>query len=196
MIEFAYLFIFRCLSGAQNGFGYAKNATGRTICTGLMALFIGWAFVQFQPYTTLLKWFSLGWLAFGLVGTIGVEDFFHDQFNLFLKDLHLWEIVATAGVVLAWVAAGGNLIYIFASVYPSLLIHKGFVNMGNGLDFWDHRTDDETGNTFSIPWLGIKVPRLSLKTRIGIAVISLLAVIVNATSLNYKITFQDIVPWF
>lgn len=207
MIEFIYLFLFRCLSGAQNGFGYAKNDIWRMVFGGLMVLAIGFTVWLFQPYNTLLKWFSLAWLALGLLGTWGVEDSFNKKVNILPKSVHLWELTATTGVLLAWVAAGGNLIYIFASVYPSMILHKGFINIGSNLSFFDERTDDASGKTYSIkiPWkwarnlIGkdvISVPRMSTKIRLGIAAISLLAVIINATSIGYKITFQDLVPWF
>ena len=195
MIEFMYLFLFRCLSGAQNGFGYAKNDTARTICTIVMmaaiALLLFWVF----PLSSWIKWAALIWLLVGLGGTVWVEDSFNENINILPKEIHLAEILATSGVLFAWVALNGNLIYILASVYPSLLIHKGLINLGSGLNFWDHRTDDETGDTFGIPLLGWKIPRLSLKTRILIAVLSLLVVVVNSIFLNWELTFIDLISW-
>ena len=173
-----------------------NNTIGRTICTGFMIAVIGLTANWLQPYTSFLNWLSLGWLLVGLIGTIWVEDSFSNWLNIFPKDIHLGELLATTGVLLAWVSIGGNLIYILASVYPSLLIHKGLINLGSGLRFWDHRTDDRSGKTFKIPLLGIKVPRLPLNARISLAVISALVVIINTTSLNWTYTIQDILSWF
>lgn len=184
MIEFTYLFLFRCLSGAQNGFGYANNQPGLHITTGLMVAAIGLLFAILFPVTGWLGWAAIGWLIVSLVGTVGVWDSFIDQVNFLTKDIHFWELWTTAGVLLAWISAGGNLIYIAASVYPSLIIHKGFINMGNNLSFFDERTDDRTGKTFSVPILGIKIPRLGIKARIAIAVVSILLVVINSTLLR------------
>lgn len=192
MPEFLILFLFRCLSGAQNGFGYAKNTAGRTICTGLMLAGIGGTFTWFFPAESWTDWAAAGWLIIALVGTIGVEDSFNPGFEVLPRDIHLWEGIATGAYLLAWIAADGNLIYILTSIYPALLIHKGLINLGSGLYFWDHRTDDRSGKTYRIPLLGIAIPRFSLRTRISIAVVSLLIVIINATSLRWSYTFSDV----
>lgn len=195
MIEFIYLFLFRVLSGGQNAFGYTEKKAGLAISSGVMLLFIGGLFALLPLAFGWLKIAAIGWLVVSFVGTIGVWDNFSGIVKLFPKDVHLWELLATSGVLLSWVAIGGNLIYIFASIYPSLLIHKGLINIGSGLKFWDTRTDDRTGKTYNIPLLGIKVPRMGIRTRISIAVLSALAVIINATSLQWVITFQDLIAW-
>ena len=33
---------------------------------------------------------------------------------------------------------------IVAATYPALILHKGFINLGSGLPFFDERTDDAT----------------------------------------------------
>lgn len=205
MIEFTYLFLFRCLSGAQNGFGYAKNAAGRTAATGVMIFGVGIAIAMFWGVSGWLRYAAFACSLVSAAGAAGVDLSFAKRLGKY-NDVHLWEVFATGGVFLAWILAGGNLIYIFASVYPSLIIHKGFVNVGSGLKWWDTRTDDRTGKTFSIkiPWawlrklLGrdvIKVPRMGLRMRISAAVVSVLFVIINATSLQWEITVHDLVFW-
>lgn len=179
MIEFIYLFLFRSLSGAQNGFGYARQQNGRRITTFLMELIlIGTAFVFLRGDASPVWWqmiFILGGLVISLLGVAGVEGSFDPEWNLLFDDVHFWEVLATGGVTISWVAAGGNLVTIAASVYPALILHKGFVNIGSRKSFFYHGTDDHTGKTYSIPILGWKIPRLSTSWRITLAVASIAA---------------------
>lgn len=191
MIEFIYLFLFRVLSGAQNGFGYAKNKTGRMGIGLAMALIIIastyaalWVFNANEWRTTL----SVVFLIVSAIGVVGVEDGFNDQWRILPKDIHLWELFATGGVSLAWVALGGNWIAMAASVYPALIIHKGLINLGSGKSWWYHGTDDRTGKYFTIPIFNIKIPRLSTNGRVIIAVGSIaLIVLVYIYGWNFSI---------
>lgn len=194
MIEFLYLFLFRALSGAQNGAGYAKQQTLRVIITFTMCtVLIGTVFtILYQPRETPWEVFAVLLILISTLGAVGVEDSFNPSYQYLPKDIHFWEMLATGGITLAWVLLGGNLIGIAASVYPGLILHKGFVNLGSGKGWWYAGTDDRTGKTFSIPLLGIKVPRLNTRGRVHIAVISILAMIVNHTTLHWKISLQDI----
>jgi len=185
-MEFIYLFLFRTLSGWQNGCGYAIRHTGSesgeiwykmqllviTFLLGIGALsqllWLGQAPTLFWKITTALL------CSVSIVGVFGVYDSFEDDINFFPRDIHFWELVCTTGVTLGWVTLGGNLFLIAAHVYPALLLHKGAVNIGSGLPFWDHRTDDATGATFSIPLLGLRIPRLSAWMRQVLAVGSLI----------------------
>lgn len=177
MFEFLYLFIFRAVSGAQNGFGYADRQNGRRIVTFLMELALiatGFLFLRIGDH---LEWWQMMFVIVGLVvsllGVAGVEGSFDPEWNLIFDDVHFWEVLATGGVTISWVVAGGNLVTIAASVYPALILHKGFVNIGSRKSFFYHGTDDETGKTYSIPILGWKIPRLSTSWRITLAVASI-----------------------
>ncbi|WP_143473331.1 hypothetical protein [Flavilitoribacter nigricans] len=196
MIEFLYLFLFRALSGAQNGFGYAKKSVYRVITSGLMvAVLAGSLFCWLQSAPeSYWKAGTVILVIISIVGTIGVEDSFNPNYQILPKDIHLWEMLATGGITLAWMALGGNLISIAASIYPGLILHKGFINLGSGQKWWYAGTDDRTGKTFSIPLLNIKVPRLGTMGRISIAVASVMAMIIN-TSLHWRITVQDVIAW-
>jgi|GEM_PF-6487856 len=183
-MEFWFLSLFRLGSGVQNGLGYGKYTTTRTICSVLLMIVLVWADFIF------INQLGYGWqcpvalILVGLsqAGVWGVEDSFDKNYDLFPTDIHLWEMLATGGILLAWFVAGGNLYLIFASIYPSLLLHKAAINIiprikdlgwKKALDFFlDHRTDDATGKTFTIPLLNICVPRLSLRARIILAIIS------------------------
>ena len=177
-MEFIYLFVFRALSGAQNGAGYAGRNRWCIAITFLLVLLCFYPIVMAIGYDTPPKLFwgvvsVLGSLA-SAIGVAGVADSFDDTYNIFPRDIHLWELLATAGVTLSMIVMGGNWLYIIAHLYPALLLHKGFINLGSNKGFWYHGTDDPTGAIFAIPLLGIKVPRMSLRTRQVLALISLL----------------------
>lgn len=176
-MEFIYLFLYRSLSGLQNGLGYAGKRRGRRAVSGALAI------AAFLPSVVLLSGkpaafillATLGGAIISALGAVGVEDSFDTNMNLLPRDVHLWEMLATAGVMVSVAAMGGNLILILASVYPALIIHKGLINTFSGLPWWDERTDDATGKTFSIPLLGIRIPRMGTRGRQSAAAASLIA---------------------
>lgn len=189
-MEFWYLFLFRFGSGIQNGLGYGKYSRIRTFCSVLLMGVLLWAdFIFIEslgygwqcPVTLILTGISQA-------GVWGVEDSFDKNYDLFPSDIHLWEMLATGGILLAWFIAGGNLYLIGASIYPSLLLHKAAINIIPRIkelgwtsafnSFFDHRTDDATGKTFTIPLLNLSIPRLSLRARIILAILSVVGAIV------------------
>lgn len=196
MIEFLYLFLLRAISGGQNGFGYAKRGTLRAITSFIMTLILGLTLaviLQRAPESYWKLAAALG-MVVSLAGVIGVEDSFNPKYKIFATDIHLWEILILGGVTIAFASLGANLISIACSVYPGLILHKGFVNIGSGKKWWYAGTDDKTGKTFSIPLLNLKIPRISTRARISIAVISVMVMIIN-TSLNWEISLQTVLNW-
>lgn len=175
-MEFLYLFLYRSMSGLQNGLGYAGKRRGRRAVSCLLAL------AAFLPSLCLLPskpaaivlLATLGGSVISALGAIGVEDSFDTRMRLLPTDVHLWEMLATGGVMISVTAIGGNLLLILASVYPALIIHKGLINTFSGLPWWDVRTDDATGKTFSIPLLNLRIPRMGLRGRQVVAVLSLI----------------------
>lgn len=188
MIEFTFLFLFRVLSGIQNAFGYAGRARHRFIVTIILigaALAACW-WIAIQPVNTLLRTVAIMAAALAAVGAYGVEDSFDDSIALFPTDIHLFETIATGAITVAIALAGGNIIMVACSIYPALLLHKGAINLGGGLPFWDPRTDDPTGKTFHIPLLNIRVPRSTNAVRITIAALSL-ALVALSTYFGWRI---------
>lgn len=176
MIEFIFLFLHRVLSGVQNGFGYARtgNDMGITIVSAILLAALSiplWVTAIDLPLVG--RWLAYAGIAIAAVGTLGVYDNFTKRINLFPKDIHLWELLLTGGASVCWIALGGNLYLVAAHVYPALLLHKGAVNIGSGGAFWYHGTDDPSGQTFNVPLLNFRVPRLSLRGRQITAVVSL-----------------------
>ena len=176
MFDFLFLLIFRALSGAQNGFGYAGQSVGRTLTSGLaLSMLIGFYFMfhlyQAPSWSSIL---AITGILVSMLGIVGVEDSFNPGFNILPRDIHFWELLATGGITISFILLGGNLLAIAGSVYPGLILHKGFVNIGSGKGWWYQGTDDASGKTFKIPLLNIKVPRLSTRWRIVLAVGSVL----------------------
>ena len=196
MIPFTFLTIFRALSGLQNGLGYGRHRLARAIVSIIMLLDIAALAIYLHLIGILpwQHWLALGCLLISAVGSFGVEDNFNKRLDLFKRDIHFWELLATGGVTLASILMGLDLIGIACSVYPGLVLHKGFVNVCSGLGWWYHGTDDATGKTFNVPLLGIRVPRLSLKGRIALALLSLLTII-TTSSLHFKISIFGLLNW-
>ena len=125
MLEFLYLVLFRWLSGAQNGLGYARRPRARLAASVLMGLILVATAAKFFIGTNQASIAACILTAVSLTGTIGVEDAFNEGFDIFPKDIHLFEILATGGITLAWVVAGGNIITIAAATYPGSSYTKG-----------------------------------------------------------------------
>jgi hypothetical protein len=174
-MEFIIAFLYRVISGAQNGAGYAQQATLRTILGGIMVginiYLIATGFGREVPLWMIILHLVVSTIA--IFGVIGVEDSFEEKWNFLTSDIHLYEVVATGCTMISLALLNYDLVLIACSVYPALILHKGFVNLGAGLSFFDKRTDDPTGKTFNIPLLNIKVPRASTRFRIIAAMVSI-----------------------
>lgn len=173
MISFFLPFIQRTSSGIQSMFGYSHQKIGFIIMSILMAL---------SP----LLMYENGWL-FGIFFFVNLAIIYMKtmsfqlvpQLTLFKKytDIHLWENFVTAGYTTYLVLAHYNILLIMCSVYPALILHKGFINIGSKLSFFATATDDPTGKTYGFKLIGLKVKRGSNAYRIGMAIISIIAAI-------------------
>ena len=192
MLEFIYLFLYRVLSGVQNGLGYAHKSVHLAFVSILLAMASlppMWL-MQGQPLGGRMLAFTFA--AISILSALGVWDSFNDALNgRFIKDVHFWELLLTGAMTLCWIVLGGNVYLVAAHVYPALLLHKAAVNIGSGLPFWDHRTDDATGQTFNVPLINIRIPRLSLRGRQLLAVASLLGAFIVWWK-GYSFTFYDL----
>lgn len=205
MFEFIFLSLFRTISGIQNGLGYARYKKARTVTSWIMMISLaglaGWYFFQQKPNWHVLV--ALVCIIASIVGTEGVEDYFNDNYQILPKDAHFWELIATGGITIAWTWMGGNIFTIAASIYPALILHKAAINIIPRWKemkwkafafFLDHATDDPTGETFSIPLLGWKVKRLSVKGRLLLAGVSLVGMMI-VSIMHLKLTLFDLLPW-
>ena len=162
LIASHYLF-----TGIANGGGYAKRPivqylgiAGQVILAGVALHFVPLTFVNLALAFLASASFSLTKLSFDGKVSFG--------------DVHLFTYLGTAFFCLL-VCYDISLLGLLG-VYPGLLLEKGMINLGSNLDFFDDRTDDPTGETFGVPSLGIKVPRIGTAYRIPLAVLSLVAV--------------------
>lgn len=181
MEVFLLAFIQRVSSGIQNGFGYSKKVFG---LYGLGIFLAILPILSFQNH-----WISYLFLLVNLIVIFFKTISFTKSFPTLskYKDIHLWENFVTGGYFLYLILLGNNILPIICSVYPALILHKGFINLGSKLPFFSERTDDATGKTYSIPLLGIKVKRSSTTYRLLLAGLSLLALTIV---LIFKITIS------
>lgn len=205
MIAFWFLFAFRSLAGVQNGQGYGKN-NGFRVATAIVLTML------YVPVTVLLVqknintiWFFnhnirmyLGLIAIllGILGVWGVDNSFSKRYKWLPQDIHFWEEFKTGGITFAFFLGGWDFWLIISHVYPALILHKGFVNLGGGHRFFYYGTNDATGKTFNIPFLTnllnklfpnrkwlkeVKISREPLKVRLAFSAISIIYVIFRLT---------------
>lgn len=184
----------RALSGAQNGLGYANSRYRYATGVALAAFAFAGIFAAIvSPLPAWQKGVAMLAFAASQVGVGMVENAFAarqdgETLPKWRADIHLWENFITAGFLLGAVLAGVNILLAVSSVYPGLILHKGAVNIGSGLRFFDSRTDDASGKTYSLPFLGIKVPRLSTRWRVALALASIAAAVL-AISMGWGLHF-------
>lgn len=171
MTELLFTICFRVVSGAQNGAFYARrHVLGAFISVVMM-------FVSLASMAMLPAWVPWLLAIVAAIGTVGIYLSFARPGWRF-ADVHLYELITTGAYTLAWCAADANILLIAAGVYPSLLLHKGMVNIGGGHPFLYHGTNDATGSTYALPLFGWHIPRTSLKARLVLAGLSLVSVVV------------------
>lgn len=165
LIGFFVPALYRILSGAQNGLCYADNKKSAYFVTLMMSVVAILYMMLFAGVTTLNMIFAF----LTSITSFGVMYAFQKK-----KLIHFFEYLTTS-IFLIFVSIQSPIGAIL-SVYPSLIIHKGLINLGGGKPFLDEATNDPTGRTVSI--LGIDVPRLSNTIRISIALLSIIVFII------------------
>ncbi len=193
-MDFLLLIFLRAASGGQNALGYAGQQKWRfTISFALVAFLamIGYGYIQSHADGTIQTALCYLCLLLSMAAIGGVEDSFNDRFDLLPRDIHLYESIYGILLPALFALGGSNMIWVVASTYPGLVIHKGLINLGSGKGWWYHGTDDATGATYNIPLLGIKIPRRSVRLRQVLAVLSLLAFGLSY-ALDWRITLWPI----
>lgn len=202
-MAFFFPFLFRLVSGLQNGFGYDGNSSEWRFAMSALMLLSSLLLSVLILVSDLRLVYRIIGMIFCYVasfGAYGVEDSFNRQINLVKRSIHLYELLATGALVVALVFYGCDLIQIVCSVYPSLILHKGAINIGVHKKrlgwkgawkmFFDEATDDPEGKYYSFTLFGktYRVPRLSTTYRIALAVLSILIAILAAIlKINYTI---------
>jgi len=179
MFELLSLIVLRALSGAQNGFGYAERYLAMVVSTMVLVitLTIMVLFSHSLPQSTLQLMLTSFLFIFSILSCIMVMQSFLEPLAAF-SDIHLWETLIMPCAMGFMLLLGGDLIMIICSVYPGLVLHKGFINLGSGLHFTSIRTEDPTGRFYKIPLLGIAVPRWDRNLRIPLAILSIVVAVI------------------
>lgn len=183
IFSFLIAFLQRIMSGAASYFGYSKRIAGLIIVSILM--------IALPFFVVNNHWIFIAFLIVNLL-TVGMKaiSFIRNIKGWIVKyeDIHFWEDLVTGGFMIYLTLTGHNILMLICSVYPSLIIHKGLIDLGNGLPFLSNATDDATGKTYSIPLLGIKVNRSSTNFRLIAAGISIIiASVVLITKIDVSI---------
>lgn len=173
MAAFFLAFLQRICSGLQSMFGYAKEKTGFILGTMTMALF---PFLFFKP-TILFVAYAIVNLLIVYMKAMSFKVLPKWRFLSKYTDIHLWEDLLTGGCIVYMTLAGYNILLLCLSVYPALILHKGFINIGSKLPFFAEATDDATGKTYGFKLLNIKIARSTTGARILLASLSIIALI-------------------
>lgn len=188
---FLFAFFHRVFSGLQSMFGYKKSKIGFVIVSLVMMLY------PFLNFTT--HWLFYLYIIINFIVVYMKTSSFRiiSHFFLFKKyqDIHLWESLLTGGYVLYLILAHYNVLFVVCSVYPALIIHKGLINIGSGLSFFDTTTDDDTTNdgnpigaTYGFKLFGFKIKRSSNLVRLILAIVSILSTIIIYIN-DWNLTF-------
>jgi len=176
IISFLLPFLHRAASGAKNGAGYANNFTLAWVAVLNMALlsFVLYDFAPADGQSLITAIAAAGSVLSSVAVVLSYPRYqvLPGKWN----DIHFWELWTTGFFTAAALLANANIFLVICSVYPGLILHKGFVNLGGNHPFLYSGTDDPTGNTFSIPLLGWKIPRLGTTGRLILAGLSLVAI--------------------
>lgn len=192
---FIYLFLYRSLSGLQNGLGYAKKDKQRFTVSSVLSF--GTLFIMFLCLHSFIATFLC---ILSLIAIWLQDNSFSKRIKELKPNIHLYELLLTSGVTLALTVANYNLIDILCHVYPAMIFHKGFVNLGSGLKFFDYRTNDPTGRTYDINIFGItiNIPREPKEVRYTLATASPIIIIIsyyNDWFISLEMILNKILSW-
>lgn len=206
---FLFLIGHRGLSGLQNHYGYKRRSCFvmyfiTTICMLFTArvtqMWISPASVFYVPGNTdLTKFVAIAGAIVSVIGFFGVANSFKRVTTLLPRDIHLWETIATGAFAVTAFAAGVDIIYLFLSVSPGMVLHKGLINVSTNRPFIDAQeiTDDKTGATYGIPTLDLVVKRFIRNGwyRLALAILATAFVILNELYFNINFNVFTLIRW-
>ena len=190
MSLFIWAVLIRGLSGFDNASFYSDKRVLATFFSLLhVATILTWSF--FHP---------VAWVKMAVLIVVGSVVWSWFTFVKHKGDwIHLTESMVTASFTLIAVLAGGNLIELGLALSPGLVIFNMPINWVDTRELVQKvdRTDDPTGKTYSIPILGIKVPRIANGyTKLYMALGSLVLYWVNAYFLHLHIELSMFLSYF
>lgn len=197
MIIYLLLIAQRASSGLQNAFGYRRNNNllyGSTIASILISVL---TYLSLLKYNITEHFFinyilSPSFLVVTIIGLIGVALSFTKSIK---PMIHTYEVVATGGIVLSAFTMGVNIIDLIFTVYPGLVLHKGFINLASNRSFIDKQeiTNDATGKTYYLEVFNINIPRLNSGfLKLGLAIASIILFMVNYLLFGYEFNIMNL----
>lgn len=198
ILAFILFIAHRSASGFRNGMFYIVNRHPnadwlqlRFVSAAVMIAFVFLIFA-FSPRSAIPEWLSFApsWLQIGLMwGFVSASLIStalasaHNRLPGELRDLHMWtlgEQTFLAGGLLLASPTWEMVIMLACAVYPSVFLQKWLVNWSGGQPWHYNGTDDPTGRYYSIPLLGLKIPRyIGQKGRLILAIVSIFVFIIN-----------------
>ncbi len=202
MINFIFAILHRTLSGVRQHYAYKQQSMGCTIFSMALSL------IPTMYLALDTQWKLHGDLMKGLIFMIAIlvalapvpvaHAFVKGKRDTLFGDIHLWVFVETGLFTLLQVLVGANWITLGLALFPGMVLFQGFVNTSVGHPFIMRRetTDDPTGETVGIPFLGWKIPRINNGyLKLGFAIISVILFIVNQLWLQININLYTILGW-
>ncbi len=180
-ITILLLFIMhRGLSGVRNGMGYQSTGlAGKMLSLPIRALIV--AVMGVSAFAGLMM-ITPNWCGWGLFWTSVAASclalLYRLSGNKYLSDLHLLTLIEQSALAGAYILSDFS-IDMFAvmccAVWPSVTLQKAVINAFIGEEWYFDGTDDPAGRWYSLPSLGIRVPRLTQRVRLVLSVCSLFA---------------------
>lgn len=175
----------RAFSGVVNGLNYsgAKRAMLNWVAP-LYFLFTGFTVL----FPALKNWKHMGkrrrrWVVAGLFATFLTTILLFVAMTTpaggLLADLHLWTFLNQTAITGSMWLSGVRASTLLLAVEPACFLQKTFVNIVPGGSMWSSATDVASGRSWSMPSLGIKVPRIgnmAVKGLIALACIAIFTV--------------------
>lgn len=158
-MNYILTFLQRFIAGLRQFGYYAGESLIGTVVGALSSIYI-WVWLSSVWGTLDFKWITLGLCIVYTVASIMTILAFEFTGGMF--DIHLWTYIESIIFPIVLAINRADLLEVAAATYLGMVFFKGMVDMAFGKPFISKRevTDDPTGKTFSIPFLGVKIRRI------------------------------------
>ena len=173
----------RGLSGLRNGLGYNSGDCiisdfARFAFSVLIVAIMGVAAFA-VVMTGKVDWAV--WAAYWVSVTASIFSVVYKYAPVkLLNDLHLLTLIeqtALAAAILLGNMSVLTMITLSCAVYPSVLLQKSMINYMIDRPWYFNGTDDPEGRWYSIPSIGIRIPRTTQRLRLWLSIASASAII-------------------
>lgn len=182
VIHASVLFVLhRLLSGIRNGTQYNRKPAAENapllalLAMSLVSIILGAVVLNMPSWAFIPTWLSA--LKYLFIPASWVAGYFATQLhstNKWLRDIHLWTEVEQLCLSAMMLLSGipGVIVWV-CTIYPAVFTQKTVINRFCEMNWYEDRTDDPTGATYSIPVLNLKIPRTTQKLRAILTAISI-----------------------